>query len=238
MPAVPHPFSMTWRYGLFAHWPVDPDRLRPHVPEPLELDVRSGAAWVSVLPFVLERAGIRGTPDAARLTTAELNLRTYVQLDGDPGLYFFSLDFESRLAGRIGGSTRLPCYRAEMTVDHGSDGIAFESERRSGEEAVRFAATYRPTGAPSRPDPDSLDHWLVERRRFYDPTGSGILWGEIAHEPWPVRAAEVTIRTNELFDAANLPKPDGEPLFRYCEILPMTGSILRRRGARRAGRTN
>ena len=58
----PGPGSQRWRDLLFAHWPVDPERLRPHIPEGLTLDCHTDAAWVSLTPFRLEGLRPRGTP--------------------------------------------------------------------------------------------------------------------------------------------------------------------------------
>ena len=234
-PATPHLVSMRWRDGLFAHWPVDPDEVRPHVPEPLELDTRDGRAWISILPFVLARAGFRFSPSFARLTFPELNLRTYVRFEGDPGLFFFSIDVDSDAVGSVVGRlSRLPVYRADMRVKSDGERVEFASTRaRSGAAPASFEATYRPRGGPSHAESGSLAYWLVERRRFYAPENGGVLYGEIAHEPWPLRPAEVTIRENTLFEAKGLPTPEGDPVCHYCGDLWMTGSILRRVSADR-----
>lgn len=227
---------MTWRDGLFVHWPVDPDALRPHVPGGLTLETRDGHAWVSVLPFVLTNVGFRGTPSIARLAVSALTVRTYVRHRGDPGLFFFSIDIgNSFVAASVGRTTRLPIYRAKMRVGATEENhVAFESERRAnesaGDTAARFAATYRPDGAVFTAEPDTLAHWLTARRRFYAPDANGILTGEIAHDPWPLQPAAVAIHENTMFEANRLPTPTGDPVAHYADELSMTGSIPRRIG--------
>ena len=198
---------MTWRDGLFCHWPVDPDALRGRVPAPLELDTRDGEAWVSVLPFVLARAGLRGTPSPLRVAVPELNVRTYVRYRDDPGLFFFSIDLDAPLlAAAIDRFTRLPVHRARMHVESVDGRVAFSSSREpTGGVPARFAATYRPAGEPFHPEPGTLASWLVERRRFYAPAGRGVLVGEIAHAPWPLRPANVQLRENTMLAANDLP---------------------------------
>lgn len=233
-PRLPHLLSMTWRDGLFLHWPVDPERVRPHVPDPLELDTRDGTAWIGVLPFVLARTGLRGTPTAARLTFPELNVRTYVRYRGDPGLFFFSIDVGNAVvAETVGRLTRLPVHRAAMHVGGDDERVAFSSARppAAGDDPdvpARFSATYRPDGDVRYPDRDSLLYWLLERRRFFAPESTGVLLAEIGHAPWPVQSAAVTVHENTLFAANGLPEPTGERIAHYCGELPMTGSILRR----------
>lgn len=231
-PLAPHLFSMTWRRGLFVHWPFDPDRVRPHVPEPLELDVHDGTAWISVLPFVLAHAGLRFSPGIARLTFPEVNVRTYVRHRGRPGLYFFAVDVAHPLVARlVRTTTRLPCHEADASVRTSDDEVTFRSVRTGPETdegpGGHLHATYQPTGERFRAEPGSLDHWLVERRRMYDPGGQGVLYAEVAHEPWPLQPARATIHEETLFDADGLPEPDADPRVRYCESLAMTGSVPR-----------
>lgn len=234
---APHPFAMRWLDGLFLHWSVDPERLRPHVPDALELDVRDGRAWVSVLPFVLAEVRPRGVPRALGLSFPELNLRTYVRYDGWPGLYFFSIDVGHPLGAVLRRTTRLPCFRASTEVDSADGEVRFRSVRRSDDDPpALFAATYRPEGEPFGAEPGSLDRWLVERRHFFAPEGRRTLAGAIAHDPWPLCEASVEIEENGLFEAAGLPVPEGDPVARYCGDLSITGSLPRWLTSRRERR--
>lgn len=232
---------MTWRDGLFVNWPVDPGALRPHIPDELSLETWEGDAWLSVLPFVLTNAGFRGTPPVTRTAVAELNVRTYVRYRGDPGLFFFSIDVGNPLiAAAVGRTTRLPVYHAHMRVSSDDDEVVFSSTRsqtaacsrprvRSTDAPARFGATYRPDGDVFTPEQDTFAYWLVERRRFYAAEKNrGVLSGEIAHEPWPLQPANVTINENTMFEANGLPEPRGDPVVYYCDELSMTGSIPRR----------
>lgn len=221
---------MTVRDALFAHWPFDPGEVRPQVPRPLELDTYEGRAWVSVVPFVLADAGFRYTPDAARLTFPEVNLRTYVQFDGQSGLYFFSIDVDSELVAKIvRGTTRLPVYRADIRTRTRDGSVEFRSERR-GEPTARFVASYRPDGELFHAESGSLDHWLAERRRMYAPESPGerVLYADISHDRWSLRPADVTVQVNTLFEAADLPAPEGDSHVRYSGEQSMTGSVPRR----------
>ncbi|QSX00541.1 YqjF family protein [Haloterrigena alkaliphila] len=242
-PTAPHVASMTWRDGLFVHWPVDPDELRPHVPDELTLETRDGEAWLSVIPFVLADVGIRGAPSITRTAFPELNVRTYVRYRGDPGLFFFSIDVGSPLvAATLGRTTRLPVYHAHMRVSAEGGEVAFRSTR--GQTAAgarpqfaddpptaRFDATYRSDGEPFTAEPGTLAYWLSERRRFYAAEARGVLAGEISHDPWPLQQATVTINENTMFAVNDLPEPTGDPVAYYCKELPMTGSIPRRLGS-------
>lgn len=228
---------MTWRHGLFVHWPVDPDELRPHVPDQLTLETWNGSAWLSVLPFVLADVGLRGSPPATRIAFPELNVRTYVSYRGDSGLFFFSIDVGNPLLATLVGQTRLPVHYARMHVSAGESGIAFSSRREpvhpstvpgdTDDEIGWFAATYRPDGDVFRPEPDTFEYWITERRRFYAPEAEGVMMAEIDHERWPLQPADVTIHENTMFEANGLPTPTDSPRVYYSDELSMTGSIPR-----------
>ena len=91
----------TWLDLLFAHWPIDPQLMRALVPPQLPLDTFEGNCWLAVTPFHMSGIRVRGLPALPGLSRfAELNVRTYVTLDGKPGVFFFSLDAASLPAVR------------------------------------------------------------------------------------------------------------------------------------------
>ena len=71
LPARAWLMGQTWYSLLFAHWAVRPEALRPLVPQPLELDLREGQAWLGVTPFVVGGLRLRGTPPLPRLSRYE-----------------------------------------------------------------------------------------------------------------------------------------------------------------------
>src|SRR5262245_50879401 len=90
--AGPALWRQTWHDLAFLHWRLEPSQLRPLVPEPLAIDTFDGSAWVAVTPFWMSGVTLRGLPALPGLSTfPELNVRTYVQLGGRPGVWFFSL---------------------------------------------------------------------------------------------------------------------------------------------------
>jgi uncharacterized protein YqjF (DUF2071 family) len=207
-PLNPRPWVMgqTWERLLFAHWPLAPDVLRPHVPAHLEIEQYEGSAWLGITPFRLVGLRLRGLPPAPGLSNfLELNCRTYVRHDGRPGIWFFSLDASSRLA--VEAAQRmygLPYRHAQITFENG----VFTLYRPGGE--TYFAASYRGLGAPSTPRPGSLEHFLAERYCLYAGR-EGELRADIHHLPWQVQEAEA-----ELEQVGISPFPiEGDPLFHY-----------------------
>ena len=108
---------MGWRHVCFANWPVDPELVRPQLPERLTLDTDDGQAWLSVVPFTNVDVRPRVFPAGTGVALPELNLRTYVTVDGTPGVYFFSLDADGILAV-VGARVfhHLPYYYADVDL--------------------------------------------------------------------------------------------------------------------------
>jgi uncharacterized protein len=222
-PLPPGPWLMTqvWHDLLFAHWPVAPALLAPHLPTGLSLDTFEGQAYLAVVPFHMSEIKLRGAlgvPGATRFP--ELNVRTYAVRDGRPGVWFFSLDAGSALA--VEGARRffhLPYLHAAMAAQEEGGWIAYESRRTDGRaQPAVFRGRYRPVGGVRPAVPGTLEHWLTERYCLYTADRRGrLLRGEIHHEPWPLQAAEADIRENSM--AAGLRPAGPPPLLHFARRL-------------------
>ena len=83
----------SWGKLLFMHWPIAEDQLRPLIPAELEIDTFDGHAWIAVVPFTMwdTRALPPYVPAVPGLSAMhELNVRTYVRHNGEPGVWFFA----------------------------------------------------------------------------------------------------------------------------------------------------
>lgn len=225
---------MRWRDLLFAHWPVDPELLAGGLPADVTVDTYQDTAYLGVVPFVMDDIRPRGSPIG--LSFGELNLRTYVTVDGTPGVYFFNLDANDRLGVSIARSLfRLPYYRATMDLETEGVGtdrvVSFRSRRRTaGANPASFDAEYGPDGAFETPKPGSLAAFLTERYRFYTVNSRGQLYyGDIKHEPWELAPAWAEIADNGLFKANGFAKPDGEPLLYFGRSIDVGAGRIHRR---------
>jgi len=170
LPDRPWLMGQTWNDLLFAHWPIEPRKLEGLLPRALELDLYDGTAWLGVTPFLLSGGRMRGTPPLPWLSRfPELNVRTYVEVAGKPGIYFLSLD-----AGRLAavkaarGGYRLPYFHARMRAQHRGDQVHYESRRidRDGPRA-EFGGAYGPSGPRLPVEDGTLARWLAERYCAY-----------------------------------------------------------------------
>src|SRR4051812_7270362 len=199
--------TQTWHDLLFAHWPVDARTLQAHLPAGLPLDRHDGQAWIGIVPFHITNLAPRGVPSIPFVSAfPELNVRTYVTLDGKPGVYFFSLDAGSAIA--VAGARtlfHLPYFSARMHVEVEGDTVRYRSERDTKIATATFEATYRPVGPVQPPVPGTLEHFLTERYCLYTVDDSYHARRlQIHHLPWPLQPAAAEISVNTMADAAGI----------------------------------
>ena len=214
-----------WRDLLFVHWPVPAERVRPLVPAALALDQHEERVWVTLIPFFIAESRPSWVPSALANAFLETNLRTYVRgPDGEPGIYFFSLEAASPIAvagARLGFG--LPYFLAAMSRQVSGDRIAYASRRRLGPPA-QLAVTWT-VGAPTGTAAPGREHFLIERYTLYVERRAGLFRGRVRHAPYPLRRATIETLSETLLAAAGLPAPDGPPLCQHSpgvdvEILP------------------
>ncbi|MFL5883534.1 MAG: YqjF family protein [Thermoleophilaceae bacterium] len=219
MPRRPWVMAQTWVDLLFAHWSVEPAAVEDVVPSQLPLDTFDGRAWVGVTPFAVRNLRLALTFPVPFLSAfPEINVRTYVTVDGKPGIYFFSLDAGSRLAVAAARRMyRVPYFRARMQIERGADGVDYASERVEEEVApeAAFRGRYRPAGETFEARAGTLEHFLTERYCLYTLDGRArVLRGDIHHPPWQLQPAEAEIDANTMGVEAGLDLA-GEPLLHY-----------------------
>jgi len=221
LPGGPWFMTQSWHNLLFAHWRVDARLLQERLPAGLLLDTFNGEAWVGVVPFRMTNVAPRGVPALPLVSSfLELNVRTYVRVQGKPGVYFFSLDANSALAVAAARALfHLPYFVASMNVEEQHGQFVYTSSRQTQAGGVaEFAATYGPVGYAVMPEPGSLEHFLTERYCLYTvDSASRLRRLEIHHPPWPLQTAEATIAVNTMTEVAGIRLPSGAPLLHFAK---------------------
>ena len=221
MPDGPWLMAQSWKRLLFAHWRVPAETLAAAVPSQLPLDTRDGHAWIGVTPFKLTGFRLRVTlPPPWVSSFEELNVRTYVTVDGKPGIYFFSLDAARRLAVEAARRAyRLPYFHAAMSSQVAEDGwVSYRSRRTQADgPPAELQGRYHPTGERFHASPGTLEHWLTERYCLYTlDDEQRVLRGEIHHPPWPLQAAEAEFGLNTMAEPFGI-ELSGRPLLHFAE---------------------
>ena len=178
--------KQTWNDLLFAHYPIKLEVLQTLAPDALPLDSFNVMGWIGVVPFHMTDIRLRGLPPIPGTNQfPELNVRTYVTLDGKPGVYFFSLDATNRLAVKVAKLLYYLLYKgADIMVKHNGAIIDYESRRRS-DDGVTLVCNYRPISEPYHAAKGSFDEWMAERYCLYTLNNKGVpLRCDILHQPW------------------------------------------------------
>jgi uncharacterized protein len=219
-PRGPWVMVQSWHDLLFAHWSVDAAALRSKIPAQLEIDKFSGQAWMAVVPFRMSGVRLRRTPSLPWLSNfPELNVRTYVVVDGKPGVWFFSLDAGNSIAVAIARAWfHLPYFRARMSCEERHGWICYKSARTHGAgPGAILEGRYRAIGETFESKPGSLEHFLTERYCLYTADGEGqIIRGEIHHPPWKLQMAEAEFTKNAMSEAAGVSLPGQKPLLHFA----------------------
>ena len=166
LPRRPWILRMQWHDLLFMHWPIPAAAIRDYIPPALAVDTFEGSAWLGVVPFRMADVAPRFVPAIPGLSAfAELNVRTYVTIEGKPGVWFFSLDAENPFAVEAARDIfHLNYYRAQMRCARDDDAVEYQSIRRHrGAPPATLTARYRPTGPADKSTPGSLEAFLTER---------------------------------------------------------------------------
>lgn len=173
--------AQRWSHVLFLSFRCDPERIRQKIPSALEVDLFDGSAWLSIVPFRMSQIRFRFTPVLPFGSLWELNLRTYVNYRGRPGIYFFTLDTDNWLGQKIAKHCFHLPYRLHKMKGQVSDGrYRFES-----------SGSFRMEAEPgSLIGIDALDTWLVERYHLYTDAKKHIYRGDVIHEPWQLKALD------------------------------------------------
>ena len=199
-----------WDRLLFSHWEVPAEELRPRVHPRLSLDEFEGRTFVGLVAFTMK--GVRPYRWLPPFPTArdfgEINLRTYVHLDGaEPGVWFFSLDAASSLVVRAARALwGLPYHRSDIAIHDRDPEVLFECQRRwPGPPAGEWRAELEIGGALPQPSPGSLEFFLSERYQFYAPASAGRLRrARVHHAPYELFSARTRVVGDALLQAAGI----------------------------------
>ena len=216
-----HPLMhQNWGKLLFMHWPVEPSQLRPLIPNALEIDTFDDRAWIAIVPFTMWdiRAFPPYVPAVPRMNAMhELNVRTYVHLDGTPGVWFFSLDCNNA-AAVFGARTfyYLPYYNAELTLSQSENKIDYTSNRTDTPKGA-FQATWNIGRSLPMSEPESLEFFLTERYCLFSEHNSHLYQSRIHHPHWPLQTATLDAHSSTMIEALGIPEPTGAPVLHYAE---------------------
>ena len=226
----------TWTDLLFIHWRVPSSVLRPLLPAQVEIDEFAGSAWIGLVPFHMSGVRPRWFPALPGVSEFhETNLRTYVLCNGEPGVWFFSLEAANSLAVRVARwRWRLKYFRAEMEIARRDTAIEYRSRRLwpapipATTDIAAEIGDWIPGGnAPGEATSGTLEFYLAERYLLFTEAAPGVIArGQVHHRPYPLKSATLLRCDQSLTSAAGvvLPNPPVHTLFSpgvKVEIFPL-----------------
>lgn len=189
-------WSQHWTEMLFLHWRVDQAAIQACLPERVAVATCDGSAWVSLVLFRL-KVRPRWLPFVPWISSlVEVNLRTYVTCNGQPGIWFLSVHANNRPAMALARMlTPLPYEHAAMQYNRVGDQRLFHAQSDSRRLLCELA--FRPSGPKAECRHGSLDEWLLERYRLFIESDKGLMRAEVAHPKWGVQDVTVEATVND-----------------------------------------
>ena len=204
MPKRRHTLDQEWRFLTFMHWRVDIEKLRPHVPEGLEIDTFEGDAYIGLVPFMMKHvrpSWFVSTPGISNFP--EFNIRTYVKKDGIEGVFFLTLEAKSLVTCNFAPRTYgLPYRYAKGRVKKSGNIWDWRSSRDKGQ--FKLAGTTEVIGEQMQAQPGSLEEFLFERYSLYTSHKGSLRRGYTHHNKWKFQLAKVELTENSLTESFNL----------------------------------
>jgi uncharacterized protein len=199
-PGLPAPrlLRQQWRDVAFVHWAVDPARVSGLLPPGVEVDVYEGRSYVGLVAFRMVGSGFARGPALPWLGTfLETNVRLYsVDATGRRGVVFLSLDADRLpVVGAARAAFALPYRWARMRFARSGPERAYQATLRrpfgSARSRLRIRARDEELDGP-------LERFLTARWGLHVAHLGRTWFLPNAHEPWPLRAAELIELDDEL----------------------------------------
>jgi uncharacterized protein YqjF (DUF2071 family) len=194
-----------WDRVLMLHYEVDPAVLRPVVPFPL--DLHGGKAYVTLVAFTLEKMRPRRGGRLGRwlLTPVAnhrfLNVRTYVRVGNETGIYFITEYMDNLVALKLGPlAFGLPYRFARMAYRHDwlRGHLAGRITDFGGSAALAYETPIDPAPRFAVPRAGSLTEWLMERYTAYTVRRGKRLLFRVWHPSWPNVPVKAVVRDDTL----------------------------------------
>lgn len=219
LPNLPWVMKQTWHDLLFAHYPVKLELLQKLVPPVIQLDSYNGSAWIGIVPFHVQNHRARLLPPIPGIDRfSQLNIRTYVTVNGKRGVYFIRVDMNHLIAGVLAKTFYyMPFQAATIKMKQNDQTIHFNSQK-NGQHQFEFQCKYKPITLPFYAAKGSFEQWLVERYSFYALNKKGeVVRSDILHDYWPLQLVEGEISNHSILLNVGIQVAKDEPILHYAK---------------------
>lgn len=190
---------------MFLHWRIPEAAAAAFMPPGVVPDVFDGSAWVGLIGFRRQKAGIGRGPGVPFFGDFnEVNVRLYSrESDGTRGVVFLSLDADRLavvLAARAAGIPYVWSHARFRPAHAGSPSTGYSVQRFRRGAGSDFAVVPALDDVAADPLSVHLTARFGLHSRFRDRT----LYIPNTHSPWPLYQAELTVLEDGLIGAAGL----------------------------------
>lgn len=181
--------KQVWRDVLFIHYRISPEKIKHLVP--FELDLYENQAILSVIPFYMDSIRFPFLPPIPKISSLwELNIRTYVNVNGVKGIYFFTLETDSKIAELIARLFfHLPYRHSKIKAKVKNDSYLFEHSRAD----LHFSIDARPKHNSHK---TAFDTWATERYSLFTTKNAIPIEGIVQHAPWELGQVDIAAINN------------------------------------------
>ena len=206
-PELPRPVIMDqrWTDAVFLHWRIPRAVAAAFMPDGVEPDEFDGSAWVGLIGFRMQGAGLGNGPAIPYFGSFnEINVRLYSrEPDGTRGVVFLSLD-ASRLAvvlaARAAGIPYVWSRDRFRPANSADPSTGYSVRRFGGGARSDFAVVPEFDVAATDPLSVHLTARFGLHTRFRDKT----LYVPNTHGRWPLVRARLTVLEDQLIAAAGI----------------------------------
>jgi len=178
-------YYQEWNHVLFFHWVIPEEIIKLLIPSNLELDLFEGKAYISLVPFTMQKIRPRYLPAISAVSDFhEINLRTYVIKDGKRGVYFINIESQKRFSAFI--SRKLSGLPYEKSM------IKRETGKYSSSNVFRkFSLETEFEISENTIEKTEIEKWLTERYALFLADKGKLFRYDIHHKEWKIRSIEL-----------------------------------------------
>lgn len=178
---LPWLISQYWSHLAFLNYSVSIDELSEMLPQNFEVDTFEGKAYLSIVPFKMSQIRLIFSPSLPIFSLWELNIRTYIKVNGIPGIYFFTLDTNHSFAAWIARKFfALPYRKMALKGIENGENLSYISPNLTFDAVIKEEITK-----------GIFESWICERYHLFTQKNKMTLKGTAIHEPWRLAKLEI-----------------------------------------------
>lgn len=202
-------FYQQWNNLIFCHWQIDYELIRQLVPKNLEIDCFDNKAYISLVPFTMEKVRTKKLPNLSFVSDFdEINVRTYVKHNNKNGVYFLNIEFGKLLStflSRIISKMPYGFSKMKRTDKKYISKNPFKNYHLNMEYEILDKIEQK----------SELDIWLSERYAAFIEYKSSLYVYDIHHLEWELNKVRIkNINLNYKFKNIDLSKLSN-PIYHY-----------------------